>query len=808
MFLARSFAFALLSLAVVGTPNPAAAQSDVVVVRDLRGTAHVISGTDEGAYFGAGYAAAQDRYFEMTWRRLMYLGQTAKYFGRPSTGPGQVSDAWVNNDRRARISGYERHADQVVSVMDPSTLLLLQAYVDGVNHAINSPRFTPSPLFATYDIPLKNWRVKDCIGLWLQFGTYFASDGSSEAKAFNDFTNLVLGGLTRAEAAAQMTAGIFCYDDAAVVLQSDVPPATQQAMQDYADANGLSNSENCPAGTSNFQFSHAWAVAGTNTTEGSAALVGDPRIDVFAPNIFYEWGMNGATFNVVGAGLPGCPNLLIGHTPDVAWSPTALGTDQADLFFLTVDEVAHPGEYELDGVWVPYLVDEVETIEIKNERPITVTYRETVWGPVITDLLNNNFGREYARKMLPFTDPTRDASIGFVEMYRADDVDELFAASEGWSFPSANLVMADSDGDIGYTIVGDIPVRHPDLVLGGMLATNGSITTYDWLELLPHGLRPHVLRPAAGRVFSANHMPVGSWYPIPVRFGSGSHGDSIRSRRLRELIEASPSFDIADVFAMHDDTVNPARRDVVELGIWLRDNQWGQFADADALAALAHLEPWLNAGATMDNAHYATLLASRIVLQFRAVTNLGCNPNLNLASLVDEFGGGDSGLIGFQMAKLAQIQGPNPTPLTTEEARYIEAILADAYRMVTVCMNLPNSNTWQNWYQNNALHLDVETWTTLGGAPSLEPGVTVPVDLVAVDKQTILSASAQSYTQLMDLSAVDRGQSVLPPGTGEGPGPELTNQLDLWENGEFKTAPLTPLGIRNNGIAGFVILSY
>ena len=479
------------------------------------------------------------------------------------------------------------------------------------------------------------------------------------------------------------------------------------------------------------------------------------------------------------------------------------------MYFLEVDEVSHPGQYELDGVWTSYAVDETETILVAGDNPVTVQYRETVWGPVVTELLNATFGREYARHMIPFVDPSKSAARGFHDMYQATDVADLFARTEDWHYPSANLVMADSAGNIGYTVVGDIPVRDPALVLGGPIATNGSVTDFAWIDILPHGLRPHVLYPASGRVFSANHMPIGSWYPIPVRFGSGSHGESIRSRRLREMIEAQPSFTLTEVFAMHDDTVNAARRDYVRIADLVEAAPNTQFVDAEAVQALTHLRGWLQAGATMDNSHYATLLASKLVLQFRGMTELKCPVNtINISSIVDAFGGGDSGLVGWQQTKLSQLTGAGNPGLTNQEVQFLEDLFADAWRNVTVCLGLSNSNDWQAHYDANVLSFNRTTWTSLGSGPSLEPGVSFPVTLQAIDKQTILSASAQAFTQFVELADEDSGRTLLPPGTGEGPGPELTNQLSLWETGGSKSAPLSPLGVRNLGVASFLVLSY
>ena len=79
--------------------------------------------------------------------------------------------------------------------------------------------------------------------------------------------------------------------------------------------------------------------------------------------------------------------------------------------------------------------------------------------------------------------------------------------------------------------------------------------------------------PRAGVLLSANHRPVGSFYKIPLGISTGSMGDTIRSWRLRERLDMKQKFTPADVLDVHYDTVNPARREIVRLGLHLRDTK-------------------------------------------------------------------------------------------------------------------------------------------------------------------------------------------------------------------------------------------
>ncbi len=766
-------------LAAQNTPvapptNATTPGKDVLLLRDLNGTAHVYSRSDAGAYFGAGYAAAQDRFFQMSWRRLIYQGRVAEFFG-----PGTVGnkDTHTDSDIRMRTFGVARHAAKVASNLDAETLSLLQAYCDGVNAYLAEPSTTLHPFFNQYGVPVENWTPADCIGLWFVIGAKFQTDGLGEGAVLHDFLDLMNQGYSREQAADMLDGDIVDDDSAAVITQSDVPPETQQAMQDYVDQNGLTGGSS-PDPDADFTFSHAWTVAGSHTQTGNAMMVGDPRVTVFIPNLFYEWSMQGKTFSVSGMGVPGVPNILAGRSATTAWSPTALGMDQADLFTLTTDDVNHPGQYLLDGVWRDFDVDETETVIVLGGTNETVHYRHTSWGPVVTELAADvQPNEEYALRMVPLHDPSVDSSTGFLAMYRAADVYELFSAMGAWHFPSTNMVLADADGNIGYVANGAMPVRNPVLPLAGLMAQNGAFSASGWLDLLPQHLKPHVFNPADGYLLTANHMPVGTWYPIPTRYGTGSHGDGVRSRRIRELLSAVGSnFSARDVLDVHHDTVNVGFRDFVVLGLHLRDGQSVYRPSTDALSCLTHLEPWLNAGATLDNQHHGTALASQMELMFR--------PN-TAGDLAITFGGGGNGLNLFLKTMLDKIS--QSQALSNEEAEYIDQVLADAYRQMIGIE--PDSNQWQQWYADNHLNIDLPHWTSLEGFPSLDPGTTTSVTVTTANGGTLLSPKAQSFTQFAEVGT-ENHVTVMPLGAAES-GTYANDQQALWESEQFKLSPLS-----------------
>ncbi len=786
-------------------PATSAASSAVLagvsIGRDAHGVAHVFASSDEGAYYGAGYAAAQDRLFQICWMRLAVRGRVSEFFGsgavvNPQTGA--VNKTHIASDRKARLFGWSKHAQRAVNCMDLPTLKLLQSYADGVNAWMQDPNLVLDPLFTQYAIALEPWTPADCIGAWLRFGEFFGSNGLDEAKLLHDWKLISnTPGRTRAEQLEELLGALVCDDSAAVIERQDVPLALQDMLGTYARTHALLAEDTCLPYNASPHFSQAWAVDGAHTTTGRSVLVGDPRIGVTLPSQLYEWSMQGASFAVRGVGVPGCPNILSGSTKFVAWSPTAIGLDQSDLMQLTVNPLNQPGRYKLDGQWLDFAASNLETIHVLGEADVLVQYRETYWGPVVTGIVPDIFpGEEYAVRRVPFDDPFKDTSSALLNMYRAGSVDSFFDTLEGWTWPSVNLVFSDESGRVGYSVAGSVPVRNPALELAGVIAQDGSRTNSDWLDLLPHALVPHVIDPAAGFVFSANHRPVGSWYPIPIRFGSGGSGDTFRSRRLRELLTAASQQLISpqQISDMHHDVVSVAGRDLSEIGLWLKNH--GVALSLDAKRALQELGPWYQAGANVDNSVRGTLVVWFLNLSFR-LQDAG-------PELISIYGGGETGLNLFLKQALAKIRNLPPIQLRTTEIAYVDRVLSDAVRKAQL---VGPTTVWQSWYQQNVQTVHMPRWTSLEGFPSLTPGPGVLMGpFRAADNNTLLSPLRQSYTQFVELGSRKAQLSVAPPGVAEPVSAHDLDQAILWQSEQLKYSPLTQAELEQLGPVQWTLL--
>jgi penicillin amidase len=758
----------------------------IELLRDSWGVPHVFGDTDAGAMYGLGYAAAQDRPFQMYYNLRIIQGRLAEVIGDGKVGVTpqrpQGSNSALRSDIQMRTIGYWRAAQETAERLDPEARRLLEAYSQGVNDCLQSDPNARGPLFAKYGLEPEPWTPAACVASWWRVALFFSGDGLREMTAYYEIKDGVrkVRHYTMTDSAG-VTEGLRIRDDASVIQRADVGDEWLQEVMDYATEHNLMRKVDVPATQSRPgpRFSHAWVVGGKRTTTGSAVLISDPQTPVRNPSLFYEFHAGGKTFNARGIGVAGSPSLLIGFTPNVAWGLTALGADQADLFLLKTDP-DRPNQYLLDGTWRDMEVHE-ETIQVKDGTPKTLTFRKTQFGPVVTAIaMGVRRGDEVALKRVPICEPERDTFRGLLDMIRSKDVYEFQQALGGWSFPSANCVFGDRKGNIGYKTILSLPIRSAHSLLDDRAAHEGWDSDNDWQGMAPHELLPQVINPEQGWLVSANHRPIASFYPLSMGISTGSGGDTDRSWRLKERVQAKESFTPEDVLDIHYDTVAPIKRNLVKLAYHLRDVQ-KYTLDEDTLLALEYLEDWQAAGSKSEMSIKGTEIVNLMPMAFRQ----------NFAAAVT-YGGGLSGLCSMLQTIDARIAADPKAALTDEEADYVNLIVRAGWRYGKAQYG-DDTSRWNERGNKALLEKKLPYMSTLDGfgLSDEEKDVTIPA-LRCIDGGTILSQQAQSYTQYVRLDDVDQSMSILPIGQSEQPdSPYRLSNYDLWSQGKLHPAPLS-----------------
>lgn len=755
-----------------GSSESGEVANEVEIIRDAHGVPHIRAATDEAAFYGLGYASAEDRLVQMHLALLAAQGRMSEIAGA----------ATLDQDIKMRTWGFWTHAQEAADNLDAEHRALLDAYAEGVNAYVESNPDAKAQWKASLGFEFQPWTAAHSLAVWYRLGNFFASDPSDKAQGYEDFLEDV-DRVGFDQALDDLIGDPHGGNPAAAVVKFDELPAdVAQATLDYAASLGYlpGVAAGLPHvyGHESPKFSHAWAMSGSRTTTGDAVLVSDPQVPVAAPNLLYEFAIEGDSIHARGIGAAGMPGLLIGYTPDVAWGMTAAGLDQRDLFALSMVDATH---YTVDGETLE-LETATETIQVKDGDAVEIEIRQSVWGPLVTSTLPGNPRNEYALTGIPFTEPDRDTAVAMIDMMRADDLESLQSAVEEWRFPTTNLVAALPGGDVFYTVLGALPVRSTASPAGGMIAQDGSSAAFGWLDTIPGEFKPWVVNPAEGYVMSANHRIADEW-PIPLGVSLGAVGDTTRSRRLREILDGLP--EQVDPRAVLDDVqfdcTNPGRRDLAEVGHHIAAVAPGSLG-GPALSVLADLEPWSDNGGTMLTDAPGVGVAWQMSTKFR-IQQTG--PVLN-----GLYGGGESGLGAFLDAMNAAIENdPNFVP-SAETIAYVDGVLSDAASEHSL-----TGKAADTWFSQNVATKTFDLFTALDAPVSVGQSYTTPA-MACADGGTVWSQVGETYTQWVNLGAPDDAVTIMPPGNSEDlDGPWGTTQEAGWISGDYKAAPLSSAAI-------------
>ncbi len=757
--------------------SPSGGGEDLTIVRDTWGVAHVFASTDAGAFYGMAYATAEDRMYHMEYLRLFMKGRLSEMIGNKSCTLSGCPNS-VTRDIEMRHLQYFLYAERRYNELDSETKLFLQAYADGVNQYLADYQGNLLPLFGTH-VP-QTWEPWDSLLTW-DYMT-FASPPVEEVDVLHQYEDLVNDGNTPLEAATQLLP-YTVYDNLGTTVKlSDVPAGTQQLMQNYANAHPSWNNL-----TINYliapPMSHGWAIGPSKTGTGESILVGDPKFKITAPGYWYEIHVKGATFNARGNTMPGTPGFFAAFTPYAAWTHTGGVSNYEDLYRL---KMLGPNQYEYN-LQTHNLTCTPQTIIVKNGTNQNITVCESILGPIVTPLLPNaNPGEQYAFVAVPIADTGKHTVQGLIAMMRAQSLSEFTTSIGGWRTPRTNMLFATTDGHIGYWHTPALPIRSQFSPLAGFMAQDGSHSRYSWVEIMPHTLKPHVVDPADGYVFSANNMPIGNWYPIwaSTMFGGG---DTLRSARARELLEtyaAAGNITPAIALSMHYDRSPNVFREIVRIGIYQYFKAPASFS-TNAQDAIRNLIVWYNNGAQMDPNENSYALAHNFSILFRS---------FNAPILSAEYGESEPGMSAYAR-HIKHTLDTNPTyTLTAGDMEYLDWFFRDAWA-ATVAKVGSNPANWKTNFGNHIdSKLDAPYMNMLfDNYGSLDPTHDQLYSSInSPHGMTLYSDKGQVYSQVVNYEDVDASMALSPFGVSEDPNSgRFDNQVSLWQAGQYHDAPLS-----------------
>lgn len=549
----------------------------VEVIRDEYGVPHLYADSSDDLFFAQGFVQAQDRFFEMDFRRHVTAGRLSELFG----------ESTLQTDIFVRTLGWRRVAEQEVALVDAETRRYLQAFSDGVNAYLEDR--SPSQLSLEYavlelrglDYAPEPWTPADSLA-WLkamawdlrgnmeeEIDRVLASESLTPAQITELYPSYPYRRHPPTVRSGAVVDGVFEPDATRNSSRRPTrPPLSPQVLDAFRDIDrGV---ENLPTllGTGHGIGSNAWVVSGERTNTGRPLLANDPHLGPSVPGVWYQMGLHcrdvgpSCPFDVSGYTFAGLPGVVIGHNDRIAWGFTNLGADVVDLYLEDVDDAS----YRYGRRRLPLETRE-ETFEVAGGPDATTTVRATRHGPLLSDvddqlasvgaLAPDPTGRrvdreqEYAvaiRWTALTPGKTADAIFG---LDRAGSWEEFRTAARDFEVPAQNLVYADVQGHIGYQAPGRIPIRRTG---DGNWPVPGWDPAYEWADNdVPFDALPRAIDPDRGYLVTANQAVIDPSYPYYLG-DSWSYG--YRSTRIGGLIRADRSLTVDDMARLQMDSRN------------------------------------------------------------------------------------------------------------------------------------------------------------------------------------------------------------------------------------------------------------
>jgi penicillin G amidase len=537
-------------------------------------------------------------------------------------------------------------------------------------------------------------------------------------------------------------------------------------------------------------------LGGARTTSGRPLLANDPHLQVEFPSVWYEMHLVAAGLDVIGVTIPGAPFVVIGHNGRIAWGVTNTGADVQDLYVERINLADR--RYFYRGQWLPLKITPAD-IPVRGRSPEPFEIWRTPHGIVFAEVGLNwqeppewlKSGGDATGEKHAYTlrwDISGETALAFDALNRAGTWNEFVSAIERFSAPSQNFVYADVDGNIGYAMSGDLPIRASG---NGTMPSDGSTGEGEWGGHVNPATLPRTFNPKAGFLTSSNNEIDRQFNGMITRDWAAP----FRATRLQQALTANDKLGVSNATRLQNDVLSVAAGHVVA-GIdgALRA---GRASDAStaALHALELLKDWdckvdarpiVALYEAFEDALWRRTFADEMGKElFDAYYQwAGAERPAGLYAIVD-----DPGSKWFE----------DIGTIDRHETRDDIYVLAAADAVERLERDFGDQAKW-NWAEMHAVRF---THPLSGAAyplrwlfdrgPSQMPGDGTTVMRVSYNRMRPFTAwEVPSWRQVLDVGGWDDSQVVLPTGQSGHPlSPHYFDQNELWKHGDYRRQPFT-----------------
>ncbi len=527
---------------------------------------------EDDLFFAQGYLHAQERLWQMEMSRRFLSGRMAEVFGDFSLAWRELSSQFrgrscADFDYFVRLLGIRAAAVASLDVLFEADRCRLRSYCDGVNRYIERcGRKLPWEFRLLRHEP-EPWLPEDTLTIGKGYAFLLST-------ALYTRLNFIAVAAKLADEPDKLRALFPTYpDDAPVTARC----AWDEVRGLWQFSSGILSGGEWPpfAGGSN-----CWAIAPHRSAMGRAVLCNDPHLRMTLPSAWYlihlraDDGPDG--YEVWGASIPGAPCIQIGHNRRIAWGITAAVCDEVEIY----REKLHPLDPDLylAGQRWEKLETRKELIAIRGAPPREKIVRKSRHGPAISDFSEARAGKEILTVRWTAHEPSRELH-SLYGINRAHDWRQFQESLRHHAAPSLNFIYADREGNIGYTLAGNIPRRAK---IPSLLPLPGWDEKDEWLGYIPFEELPRIYNPPEGFVASANNRIADTSYPYYLsHFFEPPH----RFRRILELLGRREKFTVEDMAAVQLDDVSLHAKELISS----LENDLAQIPDGNRSVKIAAL---------------------------------------------------------------------------------------------------------------------------------------------------------------------------------------------------------------------------
>lgn len=726
-------------------------QQTVEVIRDQWGVPHVYAQNQADLFFVQGYLHAQDRLWQMELTRRVVAGTLSEIIGKDALAVDKVARSlgmrrWAKADKKQ----YEGHA----------IYSCLEQYAAGVNYYIDTCKHLPTEFKLIKHQP-KAWEIEDSLGMARLVALQMAQGWLHELDRFSLAQKY---GLEKAME-------LFPH------YPANNPTALKYGIETFRKENGLYEAFKGPYLTP-LGGSNNWVIAPEKMETNHALLANDPHLLISTPNIWVENHLEAPDYKNTGVSMPGVPLVLIGHNAHIAWGATLAYTDTQDTY---IEKFTAPScsQYHFGDQILKSNI-RTENISIKGEKQ-AVEHKviETVHGPVVIEL-------DETTKMTLQSNGLKENKmvLGFYELNMAQDWNQFVDACALMTFPSLNLVYADTQQNIGYYMTGQVPIRERSK---GLLPAKGFTAKQEWTAYVPFEEMPHVFNPEQGYFYTCNHQIVAEDYPHDL---GSLWMNGYRAQTLDKYLQSKDKFTLEDSQNWQMDFYCPSgvefatffeqwlTNETLEINEDIRKmlwflTQWDGNLDQDSIGGTVYH--------VLKQQIIALWLEDKRPLQGRV-----SEEQIPLFTNTEFFGQDTTALLRLLHQPQAQWWGGN-------QDKVLIAAANNAHKYLTQTLGDTAKNwKWGSLHQITCKHAlsakePLGDIFDVGKVPIGGDGDTLCQIAFLPNEEYGGTMVAASYRQIIDMGNLDNSLCIAPVGqSGNVVSPHYADQFPLWAAGEYK----------------------